>query len=376
MQDRLTPTPTVPPRANKQQTPFSGVQDRLTPTPTVPPWANKQRTPFSGAQEGLTPTVPPRANKQQTPFSATQDKLTATPTVPPRAGAQWTPIPPRLGDSAATPVMSTSDLLTPVDPAYVSTPVSGPYGPIGSGSMPVVPHRRVWAVRFVAILVLGVAIFLAGVVTRSVLRRWADVPTAERSSPAPPRRTRTAAPRARAPKRSAADLAERTAPAAADLAPTAAPGPGSAGPASEEKAASDRRGRAPAIPRVETAPPAARVGAANRGSGGTANTAPRVEPSTTRRQTAAADRRDPDEGSGADLQAKIVALRRSLDDVRASSGDMAKMTRLGDAIAAAAAVLPSPAARARIRRIATSSALVGDVDGLARALDELSRAGH
>jgi len=60
--------------------------------------------------------------------------------------------------------------------------------------------------------------------------------------------------------------------------------------------------------------------------------------------------------------------------VRKAPDDLDAVTRLGDAIGAAAGRLEDAAAGRRVRRIASSSALVGDVEGLARALDELERA--
>jgi serine/threonine-protein kinase len=57
------------------------------------------------------------------------------------------------------------------------------------------------------------------------------------------------------------------------------------------------------------------------------------------------------------------------------SGSPASISRLGEGIEARAADVSDPAARARIRRIAYASTLVGDLDGLAEALELLGREG-
>ena len=59
---------------------------------------------------------------------------------------------------------------------------------------------------------------------------------------------------------------------------------------------------------------------------------------------------------------------------RKESGDVATLISLKEAIVAAAARLPDPGARTRISQRATVSSMAGDLEGLARSVQELKDA--
>ena len=71
---------------------------------------------------------------------------------------------------------------------------------------------------------------------------------------------------------------------------------------------------------------------------------------------------------------RLAPLSRLRAAAREDPGDGARISRLGDAIAASAEAVADPSERRRIRRLAASDAMVGDLDGLALCLERLEAA--
>ncbi len=85
-----------------------------------------------------------------------------------------------------------------------------------------------------------------------------------------------------------------------------------------------------------------------------------------RRRTAAAVPEKPER--------PLAELHRMMREARSRPEDLALLTRLGKAIEARAGDIKNRSERARVRRIARSSAMLGDADGLDEALKALSAA--
>ena len=70
----------------------------------------------------------------------------------------------------------------------------------------------------------------------------------------------------------------------------------------------------------------------------------------------------------------LAPLRRMMDQARANPEDLALLTRLGRAIETRADEIRDPSERARVQRLASSSAMLGDTDGLGEAMRALESA--
>jgi len=374
-------TPVSPDSLDTGLTPVSGSGPSTALTPVSPPFSSTALTPVSsaGSSTGLTPVSGPGDDTGLTPVSLSEARTGLTPVNGPSDDTGLTPVADSRG---GTPVRHSE---TPSGPV--------PLGPITSGGE--VPSRApvrmisapppreativpsadrvvraiAWSVVFVAIIIIVVSL------ARLAARGPEPVTSTEMTQ-----KKRRALPDFRgvpAPEDPAkAKVREATVRSDGDPGVRTSDRPG-AGPSARGRRGAPG-GRSADLSRAAGArrPPAredpAAAGRAARSPGSKAVSARRgARPASGSRAAAG-----PGAGPTKDAPPPIdfAALRSRLATVRKAPDDLDAVTRLGDAIGAAAGRLEDAAAGRRVRRIASSSALVGDVEGLARALDELERA--
>jgi serine/threonine-protein kinase len=79
------------------------------------------------------------------------------------------------------------------------------------------------------------------------------------------------------------------------------------------------------------------------------------------------------QGSGPQRPRVILALTSELDALSAGPANLARVIALGDRIARTADAVPDASLRAKIKRLATSSGSLGDLDGLGQAIRTLEQ---